>query len=324
MQVAFGAGTLYATQLFDASGNAVAVPTPIKFGVLQECALDISFDTKMLYGNLQFPIAIGRGKGKVSCKAKAAQFNAALMNAVIFGQTLTAGQQLISVDEGPTAIPATPFILTPINPTTVLADLGVLNATTGIPMKRVATGTTPVAGQYNSPGVSGVGTGSITTTVLTITAMTSGSFAVGQVITGTGVTAGTTITAILTGTGGVGTYTVSVTQTAAGPTITGNDNYLFSTADNVSGVSVKFSYSYLAPASGQKSTIANLLMGYAPSFRADLLVPYQGKSLMVSLNQCISNKFAIATKLDDFIVPEFDFDAFADAAGNVLTYSLLE
>ena len=68
MQVVFGAGVLYATQLTDASGNALAanVTSPVKFGVLQEVSLDVSFDTKMLYGNQQFPIAVGRGKGKVS------------------------------------------------------------------------------------------------------------------------------------------------------------------------------------------------------------------------------------------------------------------
>jgi hypothetical protein len=32
----------------------------------------------------------------------------------------------------------------------------------------------------------------------------------------------------------------------------------------------------------------------------------------------------MATKLDDFVIPEYNFDAFADAAGNVLTYALSE
>jgi hypothetical protein len=63
-------------------------------------------------------------------------------------------------------------------------------------------------------------TGSITTTVLTVTAVTSGTLVVGTGITGTGVTAGTTITALLTGTGGVGTYTVSASQTVSSTTIT--------------------------------------------------------------------------------------------------------
>jgi hypothetical protein len=40
------------------------------------------------------------------------------------------------------------------------------------------------------------------------------------VVTGTGITAGTTITALGTGTGGTGKYTVSVSQTASSTTVT--------------------------------------------------------------------------------------------------------
>jgi hypothetical protein len=64
-------------------------------------------------------------------------------------------------------------------------------------------------------------TGSISGTTLTVTAMTSGAVNVGSVISGTGVTAGTTISALISGTGGVGTYTVSASQTVASTTITG-------------------------------------------------------------------------------------------------------
>lgn len=63
-------------------------------------------------------------------------------------------------------------------------------------------------------------TGSISTTTLTVTAVTSGTLAVGSRITGANVTPGTYITALGTGTGGTGTYTVSVSQTAASGTIT--------------------------------------------------------------------------------------------------------
>ncbi|MBU6151501.1 MAG: hypothetical protein KGR25_08625, partial [Chloroflexi bacterium] len=52
-------------------------------------------------------------------------------------------------------------------------------------------------------------TGTISSTTLTVSAVTSGTIAVGQTITGTGVTANTVITALGTGTGGTGTYTVS-------------------------------------------------------------------------------------------------------------------
>lgn len=59
-------------------------------------------------------------------------------------------------------------------------------------------------------------------TVMTVSAMTSGTIYLGMEITGTGVTAGTRITAFGTGTGGTGTYTVSASQEVASTTITGD------------------------------------------------------------------------------------------------------
>jgi hypothetical protein len=63
-----------------------------------------------------------------------------------------------------------------------------------------------------------------TTSSTTITTITSGVLYVGAVISGTGVTVGTTITAFGTGTGGTGTYTVATTppsnQLVASATIT--------------------------------------------------------------------------------------------------------
>jgi hypothetical protein len=64
-------------------------------------------------------------------------------------------------------------------------------------------------------------TGSIATTTLTVTAVTSGTLAVGMTLSGPNITAGTTITAILSGSGGIGTYTVSISQTAALDTVYG-------------------------------------------------------------------------------------------------------
>lgn len=73
-------------------------------------------------------------------------------------------------------------------------------------------------------------TGSIATTVLTVTAVTSGTLGVGSVLAGSGVTANTTITALGTGTGGVGTYTVDTSQTASSTTITATNNIMTVTA----------------------------------------------------------------------------------------------
>lgn len=63
-------------------------------------------------------------------------------------------------------------------------------------------------------------TGSITGNTLTVTTLSSGTIAVGQTLSGTNVTAGTTITAFGSGSGGTGTYTVSASQTVSSTTIT--------------------------------------------------------------------------------------------------------
>jgi hypothetical protein len=65
-------------------------------------------------------------------------------------------------------------------------------------------------------------TGSIATTVLTVTAMTSGTIRLGMLLTGTGVTASTHVVSQTSGTpGGVGVYVISPTQTVTSTTITG-------------------------------------------------------------------------------------------------------
>ena len=58
-------------------------------------------------------------------------------------------------------------------------------------------------------------TGSISGTTLTVTAVSVGYIGAGATITGTGVTAGTTISSVISASGGVGTYMVSASQTVA-------------------------------------------------------------------------------------------------------------
>jgi hypothetical protein len=84
----------------------------------------------------------------------------------------------------------------------------------------------PGVTQYTiGPGgtIGAVFVGSITGTTLTVTSITSGAIALGQTLSGTGISNGTTIVAFNTGAGGnineVGTYTVNINQTAASTTI---------------------------------------------------------------------------------------------------------
>ena len=67
-------------------------------------------------------------------------------------------------------------------------------------------------------------TASITASVMTVTAVTSGVLRVGQILSGTGVTAGTYISSLGTGTGATGTYNVAGDTTATSTTITALGN----------------------------------------------------------------------------------------------------
>jgi hypothetical protein len=80
----------------------------------------------------------------------------------------------------------------------------------------VASRTAVFTGTINDGTPPGAGT------VMTVTAMTSGTIYLGMEVTGTGVTAGTRITAFGTGTGGVGTYTVNTSQEVTSTTLTGD------------------------------------------------------------------------------------------------------
>jgi hypothetical protein len=69
-------------------------------------------------------------------------------------------------------------------------------------------------------------TADISGTTMTVSAVASGTLSIGQQIYGTGVSQLTAITALGTGTGGIGTYTVSISQTVASTTmVSGPDDY---------------------------------------------------------------------------------------------------
>jgi hypothetical protein len=89
------------------------------------------------------------------------------------------------------------------------------------------TGTTGGIGTYTVSIPQTVASTTVTQTsgLLTVTAVTSGVLGVGDVLSGTGVTAGTTIAALGTGTGGTGTYVVNTSQTASSTTITATGYY---------------------------------------------------------------------------------------------------
>lgn len=145
--VAFGSGVLIATP-------SVTNPTPVQFGTIQDVSVDFSFASKSLMGQYQFPIAVARGEGKISGKAKFANIDGAVFNSVFFGITETVGQKLWSYNEAATIPASTPWQCTVANGATFDADLGVTYASSGLYLTRVATVT--AAGQYSVNTTTGV------------------------------------------------------------------------------------------------------------------------------------------------------------------------
>jgi hypothetical protein len=247
MQYTFGAGNLTAVKA------GVAVPTPHTFAVLQEVSVDFSFNLKELMGNLSFPVAVGRGAGKIQAKAKFAAFKATALNDLFFDGSVATGEARVAVSE-----PGTPTTnsLTVANSATFLEDQGVFNRNSGRFMERVASA--PAAGQYT---------------------------------------------------------------VAAGV-------YTFAAADSNPPVYVTYRHS-VSGGSGRVITINNNLMGIQPTFSATMATSFTHgdgvtRQLALKLNACVASKFSFATKQEDFVVPDFDFGAFADAAGVVGTLSLAE
>ena len=72
----FGSGVLIGTP---AGGS------PINFGLAQEVTLNVQTTTKALYGQYNFPVAIGSGTKKMSGKAKMARISGQALGSLYFG-----------------------------------------------------------------------------------------------------------------------------------------------------------------------------------------------------------------------------------------------
>lgn len=96
--------------------------------------------------------------------------------------------------------------------------------------------------------------------------------------------------------------------------------YTFSSSD--ASASVLISYTYTSASGGGKISITNQLLGSSPNFKMVLTQTFESKRLTLVLNKCTSSKFTIPTKLEDFWISDFDFEAHADSANNIGTLSI--
>jgi hypothetical protein len=132
--IQFGAGVLIG---FTSTG------TPVQFGALQEVSIGFEGSVKELFGQYQFPMAIGRGTSKVTGNAKFADFNANALGSLYFNETPVTGQTLMELNEAHYASTTTVTYADHF-----VNDYGVLNATTGLPFVKFASASGVPSGYY--------------------------------------------------------------------------------------------------------------------------------------------------------------------------------
>jgi len=230
------------------SGVLIGTPqggSPINFGLAQEISLNVSVSTKSLYGQNNFPVAIGMGTRKMTGKAKLARISGQALGNLFFGVSPSVGGTQTQFGEAASVPSSSPYTYTTTNHSTFVSDQGAIYASTGLPLKQVTSA--PSTGQYSvSAGV-----------------------------------------------------------------------YTFSSAD--AGAAVLISYTFSVSSSGESISIASSLIGPAITFSANLFAtdPTTGKQFSMLLYNCVADKLSMGTKLEDFMVPELDFQCFANAAGQV-------
>lgn len=95
--------------------------------------------------------------------------------------------------------------------------------------------------------------------------------------------------------------------------------YTFAAAD--ASAALLFTYSKQLTGSGQSMILTNQPIGFTPTFRLDYYTSLNqptAKPLVTTLYSCVSNKLGFGFKLEDFMMPELDFDMFANASGQVI------
>jgi len=192
----------------------------------------------------------------------------------------------------------------------------VLGAGESVSGTGVSTGTVILNQVSGTAGGVGVYTVNISQTVastaltlsgggLTVSAVTSGTLAVGQSVTGTNVPAGSVITNLGTGTGGTGTYVTSVSGTAASTTVTASGGTMTVSAvgsgviflnDAISGANVSVAGTYVSGfLTGTGGTGTYLVNNSQTSASATVTVAAGTETKWIALNVAAPGELVVLT-----------------------------
>src|SRR5512143_2657548 len=251
----FGPGILICTR------TDLTPARQINVGYAQEFSIDFAGTTKQLFGQKQLPLVSARSTIKTTGKIKTAVLSGQAMNTLFWGQTVSTASGQIASNVGSTYTLSTASTagLVVTNSTIFDADLGVTFVNSGLPGRRVSTGSETSSGLY------------------------------------------------------------SVSSTG-NPVF-----YYFSTADTTALTAgatnpIKITYTNTTT-TGQSLIVTNQLIGVSPTFQLDYYTNLNqptAKPFVVRCYQAIASKATLAWKLEDFNMPESDFDLFANASDQLV------
>jgi hypothetical protein len=207
-------------------------------------------------GSYQYPVAVGRGAGKITGKAKFAQITGRVYSDLFFGTTFDNDMFRVANAEAGVVADNTNHTIQVDEIATFVDDLGVVDALTNLPMIKIAVGAIPPP-------------------------------------------------------------TLTATQYAV-------DAGIYYFHESREGDTMNISYTYTATSGGNTIEITNQKLGTTPTFMAVLQVEWDSKPLTIKLNKCVATKLSFASKLEDFMVPEFDFEAMADSLDVIGTIGTIE
>ena len=313
MQFGFGAGTLYGVR------NDIANGSPVRFGALQDVSIDFNGEIKELYGQGQYALDAARGKVKIQGKAKFAQISAAIMANMFFGSAATIGSTLTAYNE---VASVSAVVTGSVSAATALGSptLHFTSVPAGVAVGASITDTT-------TSGVIPAGAYVVSKTGTTVTMSanaTAGGVVIADVINfGPSLTVANSATYL----GDLGVFYantgVPFTYVASNPSVgqyteTGG-TYSFNVGDAAAPVLVN--YLWTSSLVGFTIVGGNPFMGTTPKFQATFNSVYGSNNITLSLYSCVASKMTLPTKIDDYIIQEFDFTAYQNAAGQTFSLS---
>jgi hypothetical protein len=116
---------------------------------------------------------------------------------------------------------------------------------------------------------------------------------------------------------------VPLTAESAGTTLTAGEyiagptgTYTFAAPGGTTTLALGFTYAYNTT-SGQSKIVTNKLIGVNPTFQLDYWTTRNGLPYYVRFYKGIFTKRSMDFKIDDFMMPDLEFEFMANAAGNV-------